>query len=214
MRLADLIPAEAETGAGLALQHRGRYLFMLGGPRHAGEGEATFFAGIGGHREEGEDWLTCALREAREELGSEVNIQAAAETTYIGRDLVARPVGVADEPRPLCIYELWNPPEAPWNRRGQGYSYFVVVYAATLSDTVRPHPGDLDAILWLSPEQLARTAEGPLTLQALLDDGAQMECRAQVEGSWTVRPQGTAHALAILLRELGKGSLPHATDLT
>ncbi len=122
----------------------------------------------------------------------------AAETLYIGRDRMPRPVAVEDEPRPLCIYELWNPPEAPWNKRGRGYTYYVVVYQATLDHAVQPHPRDVDALLWLTPEQVRRTAQGALTVQALLDDGAAMEAREAIPGHWQVGPQGTAHALAIL----------------
>ncbi len=198
MRLADLIPPGAETGAGLALQHQGRYLFMLAGRRYSRSAEATFYAGIGGHCEPGEGWPECARREAQEELGAEVRVEEAARTVYVGRDLALCEVVVEDSPRPLAVYELWNPPEAPWNKRGQGFVYYVVIYAATLDDAVRPQVGDLDAILWLSAAQVGHTAREAVTLAALLAEGARMEARAPLPGHWLVRPQGTAHALALL----------------
>ncbi len=198
MRLADIIPAGAETGAGLALEHRGKYLFMLAGRRYGRSGEATFFAGIGGHCEPGEAWPECARREAREELRVEVALVPAGRTAYIGRQAAPRWVEVDDGPRPLAVYELWNPPDAPWNKSGRGHVYYVVIYAARLEDAVQPAVGDVDAILWLSAEQVARTAHEPVTLEALLDGGAEMAASGPIPRHWAVRPQGTAQALATL----------------
>lgn len=199
-QLSDLIPPGAETGAGLALQHRGRYLFMLAGMRHHLDGESTFCAGIGGHCEPGETWLECARREAREELRAQVRIDSAPATAYIGRDGSVRPVAVDDEPRPLGIYELWNPPGAPWNKRAQGYVYYIVIYCATLDDAVQPEPGDLDAILWLTPAQLEAIAQAPASLGSLLEGGAEVRTRGPLPDGWVVRPHGTAQALATLWR--------------
>lgn len=198
MWLSDLIPTGAETGSGLALQHRGRYLFMLAGRRYDLPAGSTFFAGIGGHCEPGETWLDCARREAQEELGAGVAIRSATATTYIDHNLAARPVALEDEPRPLCIYELWNPPDASWNKRGAGYVYYVVVYEATLDDSLRPSPQDLDAILWLSAEQVSLAARVPTTLQAVLAEGAEVAGKAPLPDPCIIRPQGTARALASL----------------
>ena len=200
MYLSDLIPPGAETGSGLALRHRGRYLFELAGPRYASPSGATFYAGIGGHLEPGETWPACAQREAREELGCEVKIRPAERTAYIARDGELRLVAVDDEPRPLCIYELWNPPDGPWNERGEGYIYYIVVYEATLDDAAEPRPRDVDGILWLAPELVPRTAQAPMTLASLLESGAKLAARELFPGHWTVRPCGTAHALSILWR--------------
>lgn len=212
MRLDDLIPPGAETGAGLALEHRGRYLFMLAGRRHVREGEASFFAGIGGHREPGEDWLQCAHREAQEELGAEVEIGSAPETLYIPHEGVPWVAGVEDTPRPLAIYELWNPPGVPWNRRGEGYTYYIVVYQATLDGAFQPQPGDLEAILWLNKEQVQQAAREPVTLADLLAGGAEVAVGAQHAAPppdhWRLRPQGTARALAALWESTYQSHMP------
>lgn len=64
--LADLVPEGAEAGVGLALQDAaGRYLFFLAGTRHGCPPGERFYAGIGGHREPGEDWATCPRSFAR-----------------------------------------------------------------------------------------------------------------------------------------------------
>jgi len=198
VRLRDLIPEGAETGAGLALRHRGRYLFWLAGHRHGDSARGTFFAGIGGHCEPGEGWLDCVVREVREELGAAVEIEDAARSVHIGRDLIPRPVALEEHPRPLCVYELWNPRDAPFNKRRQDYTYYIVVYSATMDDSIEPQPKDVTAILWLTPEQVVRTAHSPQTLASLLESGARLVATESVPGEWPIRPQGTAHALAVL----------------
>jgi hypothetical protein len=56
--IADFAPDTVESGVGLALQDdEGRYLFFLAGTRHGCPPGELFYAGIGGHREEGEGWL-------------------------------------------------------------------------------------------------------------------------------------------------------------
>ena len=69
----DLVPGGAEAGVGLALQDDcGRYLFLLAGTRFRCPPGELFYAGIGGHREKGESWPACALREAQEEIGADI----------------------------------------------------------------------------------------------------------------------------------------------
>ncbi len=74
-RISDLIPEGAETGVGLALRdERGRYLFFLAGTKFDCPPGELFYAGIGGHREDGESWVECAHREAIEEIGVDVEL--------------------------------------------------------------------------------------------------------------------------------------------
>jgi ADP-ribose pyrophosphatase YjhB (NUDIX family) len=126
--LADLVPAGAEAGVGLALQDEaGRYLFFLAGTRHRCPPGERFYAGIGGHREEGETWAACAHREAEEEIGVDVELLPAAATWHLPHGGVAREVEVANWPRPLALYEMVHPAGTP----RAGALYRIVIYTST-----------------------------------------------------------------------------------
>jgi 8-oxo-dGTP pyrophosphatase MutT (NUDIX family) len=197
--IADFCPEGAEAGVGLALQDdEGRYLFFLAGRGlYCPPGE-RFYAGIGGHREPGEDWLACAHREALEEIGVDVQVLSAPETWYIPRSGSPRQVELRDRPCPLALYEMIHPPGTP--RTGQVYR--IVVYQAHLCGL----PGNLQedevlAIIALSREQVMRGVVRKPTLAELLEEGAQLVVSAApLDGQMRLYPLGTACALAHVLR--------------
>ena len=57
MNISSLIPDNSEKGTGLILENRGLYLFQVSGRKHRTESGERFFAGIGGHCEEGEGFI-------------------------------------------------------------------------------------------------------------------------------------------------------------
>ncbi|MGD8996575.1 MAG: NUDIX domain-containing protein, partial [Anaerolineae bacterium] len=125
--IADFVPHGAEAGVGLALQDdEGRYLFFLAGTRHHCPPGELFYAGIGGHREAGEDWLACAHREAKEEVGTDIQILSAPTTWYVPHDGSVHQLDVVDRPRPFALYEMIHPSGTP--RAGELYR--IVIYDA------------------------------------------------------------------------------------
>lgn len=202
--IADLVPDNAEAGVGLALQDdEGRYLFFLAGTRHRCPPGELFYAGIGGHREEGEDWLMCAHREASEEMGIDIEILPAPSTWHIPQDDSIQQLEVIDQPRPLALYEMIHPPATP--RAGQLYG--IVIYKARLRYLPRDLPRDeLQGVIALTVEQVIRGPERKPTLAELIDEGALIVAGAEtVNRQVRLYPVGTAMALAHVLRHTTDG---------
>jgi 8-oxo-dGTP pyrophosphatase MutT (NUDIX family) len=207
MRSVDgFCPRGAESGVGLALREaEGRYLFFLAGKGlYCPPGE-LFYAGIGGHREPGEDWLTCAHREALEETRSDVDILSASDTWYITQGGPVRRVTLSDLPRPLALYEMIHPPGTP----RAGKMYRIVIYQARLHDAPRNLPPDeVLAIIALTHQQVVRGLDRKPTLAELLDEGARIvTCAQPLDQQTRLYPLGTARALACVLQQMPPSSM-------
>ena len=193
----DFAPDDCEAGVGLILQdEKARYLFFLAGTRHNCPPGELFYAGIGGHRETGEDWLECAHREAREEIGTDIEIMSAATTWHIPQHGPVQQVELSDRPRPLALYEMIHPPGTP----RQGELYRIVIFAARLSGIPRDLPPDeVQGVIALTKEQVIQGLERKPTLAELLGEGALLIAGGEdVDPQVRLYPLGTARALAQL----------------
>jgi ADP-ribose pyrophosphatase YjhB (NUDIX family) len=204
--IADFVPQGAEAGVGLAVQDdEGRYLFFLAGARHRCPPGELFYAGIGGHREAGEGWLACAHREAREEVGTDVEILPASTTWHVPHEGSVQKLEIADRPRPFAFYEMIHPSDTP--RAGELYR--IVIYQARLRGLPHDLPRDeILGVIALTAEQVVRGPERKPTLAELIAEGACI-----VAGGETLDPQirfyplGTAAALAHVLRQAADWNL-------
>jgi len=199
--IADFCPEGTEAGVGLALQDdQERYLFCLAGRGLCCPPGQRCYAGIGGHREPGENWLACAHREALEEVGADVELLSVSETWHIPKSGSPQQVDVSDRPLPLALYEMIHPAGTP--RAGEAYR--IVVYQARLCGMpLHLQEDEVLAMIALTREQVIRGLETKPTLAELLAGGARIVARAApIDGQIRVYPLGTACALAHVLRKV------------
>ena len=196
----DLVPKGAESGVGLVLQDSlGRYLFFLAGTKFDCPPGELFYAGIGGHREEGETWIECAHREAIEEMGVDVELVPSHDTWIVSSDGEAERIVVSDEPCPMALYRMIHPESPP--RAGE--TYYILIYRAALLEPPSEMPiEEVRGIIALTREQVIQGPSWKPTIAELIREGAEVVSLAEpVDMNTRVYPIGTAAALTAILHQ-------------
>ncbi|HYF92706.1 MAG TPA: NUDIX hydrolase [Symbiobacteriaceae bacterium] len=195
MMLEQFAPEGVEAGVGLALEDgSGSYLFFLAGRKHGCPPGELFYAGVGGHKEPGEDWVACAHREAAEEIGAAIELLPSGVTWHVATSGAVAPVDVADGPKPLALYEMIHPP----GTKRAGHLYRIVVYRARLLGAPKDlPPEEVGGLIALTPEQVACAPGERRALADLLRGGARLVAATrEIREDALLYPIGTAAVLA------------------
>lgn len=198
--LSSITAGNGQSGTGLAIRSEdGGYVFALAGTKYnCGFGE-LFYCGIGGHLEAGEDFVSCARREAIEEIGVPVELSSSNRTWYLPNDESREEVIVLDDPRPLMIYEMNL--ITPQNTR---INYCIVIYEALLSgppSAIKLNMEEVLGLLTLTKQQVIDGIKCKPTIRTLLNEGARLIASAAntIDEDLRCYPIGTAKALALIL---------------
>jgi len=196
--ISDFVPKGAEAGVGLAIQDdQGRYIFFLAGTRHKCPPGEIFYAGIGGHKEAGENWLDCAYREVREEIDTQVEIISSATTWLIKTDKKIKIITLDDQPTPFALYEMIHPVDTP--RAGELYR--IIIYNARLKGMPKNlQKNEVLGVIALTKKQVHDGLNKKSTLADLLNEGGHLIAGGEdLERTTILYPLGTARALAEII---------------
>jgi 8-oxo-dGTP pyrophosphatase MutT (NUDIX family) len=179
----------------------GRYLFFIAGTRHqkyCPPGE-LFYGGIGGHREEGEDLLSCAHREAKEEIGADIDILPSVVSWYVSPDFTIKQVELEDKPQPYALYKHAYPPEIVSDNR----YYHIVIYKARLTGIPGELPQDeLQGVIELTSDQLINYFDRKPTIEELIYDGVQFIGGEHLDRHLRLYSLGTPRLLGHIFRHI------------
>lgn len=196
LKILDYIPSNAEIGVGLALRLRmDEYIFFLPGARHINSSclNELFYAGVGGHLEEGENFLECGRREAYEEIGLSIDYESSHNTVYIDFNKKIRTIEVEENIKPLAIFEMIHPKGSP----REGRIYHIVIFKALLE--IEPHyfqHDEVSGVIIMNKDQV-RKGNRRATIQQLINEGARI-IGPRINNDTILYPIGTAEALTYI----------------
>lgn len=200
MKLDDLIPYDSEKGAGLLIKVGPHYIFQVSGEKHNILNGERFFSGIGGHVEASESFVEAAIREAIEEIGTEVELLNSEKTYYLKHTGQIIELSLDEEITPLMIYEMVHPEGTP----KAGKLYYIVIFIAELKgDISELNYWEVSALLGLKKEQIAEYVDKKVSIEKILEQGGVV-LRGKISAGTKLFPLGTAAAFGKVIRFLSR----------
>lgn len=144
---------------------------------------------IGGTINEGETAVDALQREALEEMGCRVALHDATATYAISPDCRVQPeTWPLPAPRPALVWEACLPGLVPGKR--------VAVYRGRA--LAKPFPGDLPALLFVTPQMLLAIGNTGISLAGAQQLGATLQARTAIPGTARLELVGTPAVLSLL----------------
>jgi 8-oxo-dGTP pyrophosphatase MutT (NUDIX family) len=183
--LAQLLRDDMFLGTSLILRKArassggvGCLLYGLRSPRQERGQPVLEVTGIGGALEDSDASPAAGvLREALEETGCDVRLLRCRQTLLVRSERDVTRIELSGQERPAAVVfrHYRTLPREPWSDKHSGEAC-LVVFAGELRGRPRPMM-ELPALIWLTAEQVVRTAHIDTALMDLLNDGAELlEC--------------------------------------
>ncbi|MCY7288423.1 MAG: NUDIX domain-containing protein, partial [Cryobacterium sp.] len=151
-RLSELVPDDEPVSVVGVMKQQGLFVFAV--PlRYMTQGREVAFHCIGGKPQRGESYSAALVREAREEVGTHVEVSSASETQYLTSYADQGMVHLDDPVRPSVIYKRIRPNDP--NVEDEA-TLWLLGYDVTLRDDapkMRPS-AEVGAILYLTEDML------------------------------------------------------------
>lgn len=133
------------------------------------------FHGIGGKRNDDEDWIAALQREAREEVAAGLRVASSSRTRYYTTGAELGTIAVTDTPRPYCVYKRLREDDPHFAHKDV---LWLVGYEASLDSTEFAQPqAEAAAVLYMSRDMLVLSMVTGVTFRDIKKDP---DCRLLV----------------------------------
>ncbi len=187
------------VGVSTMMKHKGRYLFVLSKEKYwtpFKDGTKINYSCVGGKLEEGESFQEALLREAREEIDSDLRLLPNRKTFYVDSDNNVSEVDITDEFKPRIIFEqkvLGKPGDPSAN--GFWYLLVPVFYSEALTN---PRPSsEIPALIMLNGDMYKSTLKTN-RLSTIMSQGGILIKQREIPDETYIEPLFTAKVIGNL----------------
>ena len=192
-----LTQEDTDMSVAMLAMVRNKFCFVIQPPNRWGKTadgrDILFFGGIGGKLEGAEGLMAALRREAKEEIGCDIEVISTANTCnlpIITKENIdfKQASATAQTPLPLCIFQ--NKRSEP----GRKSTTNVFIYQADIKSVEKMQPLDNPAIILLPPETLYQMENGMDIAQALRE-GAEIFSKIDLPDNAVLKPTPTPTAI-------------------